>query len=122
MGNLSCKDSNYPDQIDALCYKKCPAGWEHVPGMPYNCRLIGAPSPYGRGAGSPLKCPKDKVQSGALCYDPPEKGWYLLGGTYWQKCPDGTTDFGVGCGKEGYNRGVGKIPNLIASFVQDFLG
>jgi hypothetical protein len=28
----------------------------------------------------------------------------------------------VGCSKEGYNRGVGKIPNLIASFVQDFLG
>jgi len=125
MGNgpsLECRDSNYPDKIDSLCYAKCPAGWEHVPGMPYNCRLIGAPAPYGRGAGSPLKCPKDKIQDGALCYDPPQNGWYLLGGTYWQSCPPGTKDFGVGCEKEGYNRGIGKIPNLIASIAQGFLG
>jgi len=122
MGNLSCKDSSHPDQIDSLCYAKCPEGWEHVPGMPYNCRLIGAPSPYGRGVGSPMQCPEGKDQDGLLCYDPPQKGWRRIAATYWQDCPAGTTDFGVGCSKEGYNRGVGKIPNLIATFVQEFLG
>jgi hypothetical protein len=28
----------------------------------------------------------------------------------------------VGCQKEGYNRGVGKIPNLFASVLQGVLG
>lgn len=37
---LSCDgyDGRYPDQIAALCYKKCPARLpNHVPGMPYLC-------------------------------------------------------------------------------------
>jgi len=29
---------DHPDKIDALCYKSCPEGWEHVGGMPYLCR------------------------------------------------------------------------------------
>ena len=100
------------EKIDGLCYKKCPEGWEHVPGMPYNCRLGGAPGPYGRGVGTIPGCDPQHVQSGALCYDPPEKGWYLLGGTYWQNCPEGATDIGVACQRDGYSRGVGGIPWL----------
>ena len=112
------------DKIDGLCYKKCPSDeWEHVPGMPYNCRLRGAPSPYGRGVGAIPGCdPKNKVQDGALCYDPPKKGWHLLAGTYSQDCPSGSKDFGVGCTREMYNRGVGKIPNLIATIIQSIAG
>ena len=57
------------DKIDGLCYKKCPAGMEHVPGAPYDCRTVGDIS-YSRGSGEPLKCPAGKVQDGALCYEP----------------------------------------------------
>lgn len=111
------------EKVDGLCYKKCPDGWEHVPAMPYNCRLKGAPDPYGRGVGKIPGCdPKKKVQDGALCYDPPKKGWHLLAGTYSQDCPPGSQDFGVGCTREMYNRGVGKIPNLMASIIQGIVG
>lgn len=100
------------EKVDGLCYKKCPDGWEHVPGMPYNCRLIGSPGPYGRGVGTIPGCDPQHVQSGALCYDPPQKGWHLLAATYWQDCPGGATDIGVACQRDGYNRGVGGIPWL----------
>ena len=28
---------DHPDRIDAMCYKKCDAGYRHVAGMPYMC-------------------------------------------------------------------------------------
>jgi hypothetical protein len=119
MGNCP---SDHPDKIDGLCYRKCPEGWEHVPGMPYNCRLIGAPGPYGRGVGSPMVCPDGKDQEGLLCYDPPQKGWRRIAATYWQDCPSGAKDIGVACERENYNRGVGTIPNIIAAIVQSIAG
>lgn len=51
---LSCKSygPGRPDQIDALCYKKCPADLpRHVPGMPYLCFKGGRGLSYGRGVG-----------------------------------------------------------------------
>ena len=96
------------DKIDGLCYKKCPAGMEHVPGAPYDCRTIGDIS-YSRGAGEPLKCKNGKRQDGALCYDD-RPGWNLLAGTYSQQCPSGATDIGVGCQRERYYRPAGLIP------------
>lgn len=119
MGNCP---SSHPDKVDGLCYKKCPEGWEHVPGMPYNCRMTGAPSPYGRGVGVPMQCRDGKDQDGALCYDPPQKGWKRLAATYWQNCPDGSKDIGVGCERENYNRGVGTMPNLLAQIIQSIVG
>ena len=97
------------DKVDGLCYKKCPEGWEHVPAMPYNCRLSGAPGPYGRGVGTIPGCDPQHVQSGALCYDPPAKGWYLLGATYWQSCPEGARDIGVACERDHYTRPPGVL-------------
>jgi hypothetical protein len=29
---------DHPDKVGLLCYKPCPAGWQHVEGMPYLCR------------------------------------------------------------------------------------
>ena len=40
------------DNIDGLCYKSCPAGMQHVPGMPYLC-FKGGELSYDRGAGAP---------------------------------------------------------------------
>lgn len=121
MGNaLKCPDDR--QGIDGLCYKKCPDGWEHVPGMPYNCRMTGAPSPYGRGVGTPFVCAEGKEQEAASCYDPAEKGWYRLAATYWQKCPDGAKDIGVACERENYNRGVGQMPNVLSQIMRGIVG
>ena len=99
------------DMIDGLCYNKCPAGMEHVPGAPYDCRTIGEIS-YARGAGSSMKCKDGYTQDGALCYKPRD-GWRLLAGTYSQNCPAGANDIGVACEREKYYRPAGSIPLII---------
>ena len=99
------------DKIDGLCYKKCPAGMEHVPGAPYDCRTIGEIS-YSRGAGESMKCKAGEVQDGALCYQP-RPGYKLLAGTYSQNCPDGARDIGVACERDKYYRPAGTIPLTI---------
>lgn len=99
------------DLVDGLCYKKCGAGMERVPGAPYDCRTKGDISYY-RSAGESMKCPAGKVQDGALCYDD-KPGWKLLAGTYSQNCPSGTMDIGVACERNNYNRGAGNIPLTI---------
>ena len=33
--------SDHPDKIDLLCYRSCPAGYEHTAGMPYLCNPAG---------------------------------------------------------------------------------
>ena len=96
MGNgPSC--NNGADNVDGLCYNKCPDGWEHVPGMPYNCRKSGVSGPYGRGVGTLPGCGKNQVKSGALCYDDPGPGWKVVAGVAWQDCPDGFKDIGAFC-------------------------
>jgi hypothetical protein len=96
------------DKIDGLCYRRCGAGMEHVPGAPYDCRTKGDISYY-RGAGESMRCPAGKVQDGALCYEP-KMGWTLLAGTYSQDCPAGSTNIGVACQRDLYSRGAGNIP------------
>lgn len=52
---LSCKGygDEYPDEIAALCYRKCPKHLpNHVPGMPYLCYAGTRGLGYGRGVGS----------------------------------------------------------------------
>jgi len=49
---LTC--DRYPehkDEVDALCYKRCPPGMRHVPGMPYLCFKGTRGLSYGRGVG-----------------------------------------------------------------------
>ncbi len=58
------------------------------------------------------KCPADKIQRGAECYDLPPEGydWTTPGGLLIGKvCPEGTNDSGVSCW---YDRGVGKVPGI----------
>lgn len=103
-----CADGG--DLIAGLCYSKCPEGMEHMPGAPYSCRTIGEIS-YGRTAGVPMICGEGQTEDSlGLCYNQPPPGFEKTTlGLMADKCPDGTTDFGVGCSRESYNRGVGKI-------------
>jgi len=41
----------HTEKIDGLCYKPCPSGMQHVPGMPYLC-FKGGELSYDRGGGS----------------------------------------------------------------------
>jgi len=96
--------------IGALVYDKCPAGMEHPPGLPNQCRTIGEIS-YGRGVGSPMKCGAGQTEDSlGLCYNAPPEGFEKTTlGLMADKCPEGTTDFGVGCTRQSYNRGAGKV-------------
>jgi len=41
----------HKDEVAALCYKRCPPGMRHVPGMPYLCFKGTRGLSYGRGVG-----------------------------------------------------------------------
>ena len=97
------------EKIDGLCYKRCPAGMSHVPGMPYLCRANGVPVSEGRGAGTPMKCAAGETNIAGLCYNNCPSGSVMQSlGLCSQTCPQNTTDFGVGCTRESYSRGVGR--------------
>ena len=112
------------DRIDGLDYKKCPEGMVHQPGMPYLCSASFTKQSRVL-APRLLKCNrtrKDGVTAGqvewdeetniaGLCYGkiPPGYSRKLIG-TLDQDCPGGSTDFGVGCTRQAYNRGAGLIP------------
>ena len=95
------------ERIDGLCYSGCPAGQSHVAGMPYLCKA-NVPLSQGRGVGTPMHCKDGETGIAGLCYDPCASGSTMQSlGLCSQNCPAGTTDFGVGCTRESYNRGVG---------------
>jgi len=48
---LTCDNYGDREEVDALCYKKCPDGMRHVPGMPYLCFKGTRGLSYGRGVG-----------------------------------------------------------------------
>jgi hypothetical protein len=48
---LTCDNYGDRETVDALCYKKCPEGMRHVPGMPYLCFKGSRGLSYGRGVG-----------------------------------------------------------------------
>jgi hypothetical protein len=86
--------------IDGLCYDKCPAGMEHIPGAPTYCRPIGVTETSYTPTddpGVPMTCPKGQVQSGGLCYDDPGPGWKVVAGVAWKDCPAGSKDGGAIC-------------------------
>ena len=79
----------------------------------YVPRTYAKPS-YGRGAGNPLQCAQGLNNIAGLCYKNCPYGYTMQSlGLCSQICPSGTKDFGVGCIREAYNRGVGKIPLTI---------
>ena len=49
---LSCDEyPEHKDNVTGLCYKKCPPGFQRVPGMPYLCYSGKRGLSYGRGVG-----------------------------------------------------------------------
>jgi hypothetical protein len=91
-------------RIDGLCYNACPDGYEHVPGMPYNCVKMGEPESYGRSAGTLPSC-GGKENIDGLCYGNIPSGYTRkVIGTLDQDCPAGSKDFGVGCTRESTSR------------------
>jgi hypothetical protein len=80
MGNTyswNCTDPKYPvkGQIPFSCYRKCPEGYMHQPGDFTKCIQIGTPTPYSRGAGSPLVCPEGmNREANGMCYTECQKG------------------------------------------------
>jgi hypothetical protein len=99
------------DEVDGLCYDKCPKGMSRVPLMPYVCS-----SSYTKDSKvlppRPSKCPADKENIGGLCYTKSIPAGYVrkLLGTLDQVCPAGSTDFGVGCTRESKWRDTKGIP------------
>ena len=93
------------EKVDGMCYKRCPAGMEHTPGMPYLCKTAGDLS-YPRGAGKPMKCPPGLSEDSlGLCYRDPPPGFVKTTlGMMSDVCPPGSTDFGVGCTRNSYTR------------------
>ena len=92
----------------ALCYDKCPAGMEHPPGMPNQCRTIGEIS-YERGFGDMPGCAPGQTAFEGLCYNLTPGFVIQSAGLESDSCPAGSFDFGVGCTRESYNRGAGTI-------------
>ena len=107
-------------KIDGLCYKRCPPGMDHVPGMPYNCKQAGVPLSQGRGAGTVLKCAPGREQRGALCYDKCDV--HNTATVNYERrndniemcstiCPPGSKNIGIGgCQKDAYDRSAGTVP------------
>lgn len=96
---------------DGLCYEPCrpgffgqgPVCWSHE--GPVNQES------YSRGSGTLLKCGNGQDNIAGLCYGQVPLGYSRqVLGTLDQTCPDGTTDFGVGCIRESYARPAGLIP------------
>lgn len=116
-GLLCYKKKDVPDGYDwtgdaaiGQITKTCP----NIDNQPANAYTINNCSyqqtPY------PLQCSSNLQQSGLLCYDkcPADKP-NNIDGICWPNCPDGFTDFGVGCTKpSSYGNGVGYIPTLNA--------
>ena len=87
------------DLIDGLCYQKCPAGKDHIAGLPMNCSPSSDLSYYN--AYMP-HCPEGSTEdSVGLCYPNPQEGFHKTTlGLKADDCPTGATDFGVGCIRE----------------------
>jgi hypothetical protein len=92
-----CKDPK-PDNVDGLCYAKCPPGHVRVPGAPYTCR--------------PEPCPEGYHKTGVnTCYRHPDTklAWYTKGaGIGRWVCPAGHVAHLGTCWEHNYDRGAGR--------------
>lgn len=95
-----------------LCYKKCRDGYSYVPGGAVLCSRSYTKNSFVIPPQS-ATCGSKKEIAG-LCYtsdaDMPKGYTRKVIGTLDQTCPSGSVDIGLGCQRETYNRGVGKIP------------
>jgi hypothetical protein len=95
------------DMYGALCYPKCKNGYSAV-----GCCLC-SPN-IGVGIKKTLfdrqSCHADEEMNGALCYPKCRQGTHPVGCCVCSPdCPAKMTDFGVGCTKDIYDRGVGTV-------------
>ena len=113
MGNgPSCNADE--DKIGAMCYPKCREGYHHDTFLGAE---VGVTCTRSYTKNSFVIPPQratcgSKKDLGGFCYKsdaeiPPGYRRILLG-TLDQVCPAGSTDIGVGCQRETYNRGIGK--------------
>ena len=99
------------EDVSGLCYENCPSGYARQPGMPYLCTRSFTKNSFVIPPQAGI-CDSTKENLGGLCYRRELPSGYkrIIVGTLDQNCPAGTTDFGVGCTRESYSRGVGKVP------------
>ena len=84
-----CK-ANFHNVACCVCSPDCPSGFVDI-GV--SCQK----DSYGRGAGVPLGCGHDEVESGALCYPPCKNGYDGNGPVCWAQCPAGKADCSALC-------------------------
>ena len=112
MGNgPSCHGDE--NAIAGLCYKKCRDGYNYVPGGGVLCSRSFTKNSFVIPPQA-AECPPGKKNIAGLCYvddaNMPKGYSRKVIGTLDQSCPAGSTDIGVSCQRETYNRGVGTIP------------
>jgi hypothetical protein len=65
-------------------------------------------------------CKNGQVNVDGLCFDPCRDGFHFVGGSVCSPdCPSGFDDFGVGCTRPSYGRGVGKVLGCANGYSQD---
>lgn len=113
IGGLDSKCPDDRENQDGLCYQRCR---DNYTGRGPVCWKNGDLS-KGRGVGKIPSCSPGKDNIAGLCYDKCPKGYSMQSlGLCSQDCPAGANDFGVGCTREAYNRGVGTIPPMVRVF------
>jgi hypothetical protein len=99
-----------------LCYDQCQPGYFGVGPVCWSHSDAVNMENYYRGSGDLLKCSGGDENIAGLCYRPVPPGYTRkVVGTLDQNCPDGATDFGVGCTRESYARPAGLIPLEVAA-------
>ncbi len=108
----------YSSDGATICYQNCPGsgGWTAT------LTSCTKPSYYDRGIGiapeidncgrgnwkcDHYSCKSNRQLENGMCYEIPREGFKCTVTVCTPRCPDGMTDFGVGCTKHSYNRGVG---------------
>jgi hypothetical protein len=101
----NCRDGD--EENASICYPKCRPGFHGVGPMCHPDFYTDATD-----LGVPMTCkPGETEDSVGLCYDQCKPGYSKQSlGLCSQNCPAGSKDFGVGCTREAYNRGVGDLP------------
>ena len=95
------------DKIGALCYSKCPSGWNRVG---YDCHEGDRTTFFGWfrniikgrviiGDPIPLTCPPGKQYDAGLCYNSCRAGYKGAGPVCWGQAPQGWVECGMGAAK-----------------------
>ncbi|MFM7981919.1 MAG: hypothetical protein ACKPKO_21625, partial [Candidatus Fonsibacter sp.] len=106
---------------EECCNKGCPSGYANTgcTCIMYNSYWKNSyvPTTYAkpyRGSGNHLQCANELTNIVGLCYKKCSNGYTMQSlGLCSQTCPSDTRDFGIGCIREAYDRGIGTIPLTI---------